>query len=57
MNEWTNSDTINEITCMLAALDEGELTKAETRALDAIYDKVAALDNRYMKRVSIKGQE
>lgn len=54
MNTWTHSDTINEITCMLAAIDESsnDLTNAEARALDAIYDKVAALDSRVMKRIN-----
>ncbi len=56
--DWTNDDTpftwatINEVTCMLAGLEGQILTKSEARALDAIYDRVHALEVRVGQRVS-----
>lgn len=50
--DWTNDDTINEASCMLAGLTGQILTKSEARALDAIYDRVHALEVRVGQRVS-----
>ena len=65
--DWTNDDTINDrewdrhwatintmldCSCMLAGLEGQILTKSEARALDAIYDRVHALEVRVGQRVS-----
>lgn len=52
MDDWTYEDTINELTCMLSALSEKPLNKREQASIDAIYDRVHALEIRVSKRLT-----
>lgn len=52
MTDWTYEDTINEMTCMLAALAEKPLNKREQNSIEAIYDRIHALEIRVSERLA-----